>query len=96
MSDLALTDECANGPCCITRIVLATQREEVMSGLKATHVPDTVKRTTLDGELEAWLKGRCPALGGHILIEKMRREHQALVPEKKVDMQVSTSFKLLS
>ena len=65
-----------------------------MSSLKATQVPESVKRTTLDGELEAWLKGGCPTLGGHMPIEEMRREHQALVPDKKVDMQVSVSFKL--
>ena len=59
-----------------------------MAELKATKVPDSVKRTTLDGELEAWLKSGCPSLGGHMPVEEMRREHQTLVPEKKVEVQV--------
>lgn len=59
-----------------------------MANLKATKVPEVVSRSTLNPELEAWLKGGCPTLGGHMPVEEMRREHQALVPDGKVDVQV--------
>ncbi len=60
----------------------------IMADLKDTNLPDSVKRITLDGELEAWLKSGCPTLGGHMPVEEMRREHQAFVP---VEVQVPSA-----
>ena len=66
-----------------------------MASLKATKVPEKVERSTLDPELEAWLNDGCPSLGGHMSVDEMRREHQALVPESKFDVQVGSALSLL-
>lgn len=66
-----------------------------MASLKATKVPEKVERSTLDPELEAWLNDGCPSLGGHMSVDEMRREHQALVPENKIDVQVGSALSLL-
>lgn len=62
-----------------------------MAALKPSKVPEAVKRSTLDKDLEAWLKHGCPSLGGHMSVADMRREHQTLVPESKADVQVNTA-----
>ena len=59
-----------------------------MAALKPTPVPEIVTRTKLDGKLEHWLHNGCPALGGHMSVDEMRREHQALVPEKQQEVKV--------
>lgn len=59
-----------------------------MAALKYTRVLESVTRSKLDGELEHWLKNGCPALGGHMSVDEMRREHQALVPKIRPDVKV--------
>ena len=59
-----------------------------MTALRPNRVQQEVKRGTLDSDLEVWLKNGCPSLGGHMSVADMRREHQALVPESRVPVQV--------
>lgn len=59
-----------------------------MTSLRPNKVSQEVTRGTLDGELHLWLKNGCPSLGGHMSVADRRREHQALVPESKVSVQV--------
>ena len=67
------------------------QMDWAKSTLKPTTVPESVTRSQLEPELAKWVKSGCPSLGGHMSIDEMRREHQALVSKNKLDVQVVKS-----